>query len=116
MCTSDYIQGKLGHWLGVTGIFFFSSRRRHTISLCDWSSDVYSSDLRSDTTVRVDDSALFREAARNHQLERSYHSERRARRSKRRDAERERRAALATAFLADLKQREIGRASCREGV
>src|SRR5438034_7428701 len=27
--------------------FFFSSRRRHTRSLCDWSSDVYSSDLRS---------------------------------------------------------------------
>src|SRR5215204_7190578 len=25
-------------------IFFFSSRRRHTISLCDWSSDVCSSD------------------------------------------------------------------------
>src|SRR5260221_1884653 len=27
------------------GIFFFSSRRRHTRSLCDWSSDVCSSDL-----------------------------------------------------------------------
>src|SRR5438034_5296983 len=26
--------------------FFFSSRRRHTRSLCDWSSDVCSSDLR----------------------------------------------------------------------
>src|SRR5438034_10747617 len=26
-------------------IFFFSSKRRHTISLCDWSSDVCSSDL-----------------------------------------------------------------------
>src|SRR5438132_3670080 len=26
--------------------FFFSSRRRHTISLCDWSSDVCSSDLK----------------------------------------------------------------------
>src|SRR5260221_14662186 len=25
--------------------FFFSSRRRHTISLCDWSSDVCSSEL-----------------------------------------------------------------------
>src|SRR5438034_6398533 len=25
--------------------FFFSSRRRHTRSLCDWSSDVCSSDL-----------------------------------------------------------------------
>src|SRR5215204_6587014 len=27
-------------------LFFFSSRRRHTRSLCDWSSDVCSSDLR----------------------------------------------------------------------
>src|SRR5476649_421782 len=26
--------------------FFFASRGRHTISLCDWSSDVCSSDLR----------------------------------------------------------------------
>src|SRR5215211_2080860 len=28
--------------------FFFSSRRRHTRSLCDWSSDVCSSDLLSE--------------------------------------------------------------------
>src|SRR5476649_600337 len=28
-------------------IFFFSSRRRHTRSLCDWSSDVCSSDLQA---------------------------------------------------------------------
>src|SRR5215204_1002720 len=36
--------------VGVAGVerlvhFFFSSRRRHTRSLCDWSSDVCSSDL-----------------------------------------------------------------------
>src|SRR5436190_20065044 len=30
-------------------VFFFSSRRRHTRSLCDWSSDVCSSDLLSTT-------------------------------------------------------------------
>ena len=30
---------------GGCGFFFFSSRRRHTRSLCDWSSDVCSSDL-----------------------------------------------------------------------
>src|SRR5260221_3698721 len=30
----------------VLTFFFFSSRRRHTISLCDWSSDVCSSDLQ----------------------------------------------------------------------
>src|SRR5438034_10790248 len=29
----------------VLCVFFFSSRRRHTRSLCDWSSDVCSSDL-----------------------------------------------------------------------
>src|SRR5215204_2187045 len=29
----------------IAGFFFFSSRRRHTRSLCDWSSDVCSSDL-----------------------------------------------------------------------
>src|SRR5438034_7529061 len=31
--------------------FFFSSRRRHTRSLCDWSSDVCSSDLGGATNV-----------------------------------------------------------------
>src|SRR5260221_10591306 len=30
---------------GYVFFFFFSSRRRHTRSLCDWSSDVCSSDL-----------------------------------------------------------------------
>src|SRR5438874_7365666 len=30
----------------MIGTFFFSSRRRHTISLRDWSSDVCSSDLQ----------------------------------------------------------------------
>src|SRR5260221_4786195 len=33
--------------------FFFSSRRRHTRSLCDWSSDVCSSDLAVIKTLRV---------------------------------------------------------------
>src|SRR5438034_3605363 len=32
-------------WLLIRFCFFFSSRRRHTRSLCDWSSDVCSSDL-----------------------------------------------------------------------
>src|SRR5947207_11394372 len=36
--------------------FFFSSRRRHTRSLCDWSSDVCSSDLsRSQASVEEED-------------------------------------------------------------
>src|SRR6476646_3421084 len=45
--------------------FFFSSRRRHTISLCDWSSDVCSSDLTAGE-VRYRDAPLgerFREEA-----------------------------------------------------
>src|SRR6266540_4262661 len=32
------------HGVGYTVVFFFSSRRRHTRSLHDWSSDVCSSD------------------------------------------------------------------------
>src|SRR5438034_10766729 len=35
----------LGKTLLAAFIVFFSSRRRHTRSLCDWSSDVCSSDL-----------------------------------------------------------------------
>src|SRR5438034_2644514 len=31
--------------MSIFFFFFFSSRRRHTRSLCDWSSDVCSSDL-----------------------------------------------------------------------
>src|SRR5690349_25159273 len=37
----------------VTSMFFFSSRRRHTRSLRDWSSDVCSSDLVDDRDVRL---------------------------------------------------------------
>src|SRR5437588_9682514 len=52
-----------------TCLFFFSSRRRHTRSLCDWSSDVCSSDLegaaavesRTDLAVRGDDRAIDEE-------------------------------------------------------
>src|SRR5476649_373788 len=36
------------HSARLSTSFFFSSRRRHTISLCDWSSDVCSSDLAAD--------------------------------------------------------------------
>src|SRR6202022_5009043 len=35
----------------VCAFVFFSSRRRHTRSLCDWSSDVCSSDLKDDKVV-----------------------------------------------------------------
>src|SRR5205814_7427348 len=42
MCVSAC---SMWHWSTVTSPFFFSSRRRHTICLSDWSSDVCSSDL-----------------------------------------------------------------------
>src|SRR5438132_558928 len=38
--------------IGLEYYFFFSSRRRHTRSLCDWSSDVCSSDLGPRTPER----------------------------------------------------------------
>src|SRR2546430_698199 len=41
--TSTFRMGRVA--LVVEGMFFFSSRRRHTIFDCDWSSDVCSSDL-----------------------------------------------------------------------
>src|SRR5437773_8953150 len=50
---------------------------------------------------------LFREAGRNHQLERAYETERRSAKAKRREADRERRSLLATAFLSDPTQRAL---------
>jgi hypothetical protein len=50
---------------------------------------------------------LFREAARNHQLERAYEAERRAAKERQRDASQERRTSLAHAFLADPAQRAL---------
>src|SRR5438132_14313016 len=49
-------------WLFV--FFFFSSRRRHTRSLCDWSSDVCSSDLeREPGRPHAERLSRFRRAA-----------------------------------------------------
>src|SRR5438132_4296177 len=48
---------------GSWRMFFFSSRRRHTRSLCDWSSDVCSSDLAFASFpcfLKCDMSTLFR--------------------------------------------------------
>src|SRR5215204_6981717 len=44
--------------------FFFSSRRRHTRSLCDWSSDVCSSDLGGDEM----DEAIISHTKREYKL------------------------------------------------
>src|SRR5262249_30012116 len=48
---------------------------------------------------------LFREAARNHQLERAYASERQSAKIKRREGDEERRTAVARAFLSDPSRR-----------
>ena len=50
---------------------------------------------------------LFREAARNHELERAYQSSRSLSRDHRRDADRDRRLKLAEAFLTDPSQRAM---------
>jgi hypothetical protein len=54
---------------------------------------------------------LFRDAGRNHQLEHAFHAERSAERRVQRDAEQQRRDAIATAFLADPTQRAMRRPS-----
>ena len=58
-----------------------------------------------DAPPSLDD--LFREAARNHELERVYLAERNAARDKRRDTERERRDTIARTFLDDKAQRAL---------
>src|SRR5262245_58650444 len=50
---------------------------------------------------------LFREAARNHQLERAYRAERQAAKIKRREGDQERRTEVARAFLSDLSKRAV---------
>jgi len=58
-----------------------------------------------DAPADVED--LFREAARNYQLERSFQTQRSAAKVKRREADQERRATVAQAFLNDPTQRAI---------
>ena len=69
------IAGRLGIST-VADSFFFSSRRRHTISLCDWSSDVCSSDLVTEDGV-TDNSARSNgedEPDESHDESRHFHS------------------------------------------
>lgn len=58
-----------------------------------------------DVPPTIDD--LFRDAARNHQLERTYETQLREVKTKRRDAQRDRKAQLAQAFIDDPTQRAI---------
>src|SRR5258705_8215972 len=45
------VSSEHAEWSGTCAFFFFSSRRRHTRCLSDWSSDVCSSDLIGHGTV-----------------------------------------------------------------
>lgn len=58
-----------------------------------------------DSPPQVED--LFRDAARNHQLEQAFESERRSAKARRRETDRERRAERATAFLNDSARRAL---------
>jgi hypothetical protein len=67
--------------------------------------------LRIDTPPTYDSPPsledLYREAARNHELERAYHQQRTAARTERRDAQRQLRAQLAQTFMSDRAQRAV---------
>src|SRR5437879_10544179 len=90
-------------WNASVCIFFFSSRRRHTRYIGDWSSDVCSSDLdpaRGDFDIARDDRALdvlHGEAARRQRVGLHPYPHR-------------------VAPLPEDAGAEIGRASCRERV
>src|SRR5204863_6800755 len=93
----------------IVAFFFFSSRRRHTRSLRDWSSDVCSSDLlarprghsycRSERAMIVDYALPRRRHSRRSLLALSGSMNDRA-----------------GVQVTTPAPREIGRASCREGV
>src|SRR5436189_4427443 len=90
--------------------FFFSSRRRHTRYIGDWSSDVCSSDL-------------FKKPGTKHEAQSPEKVSRleESRQAKRLEDARHEKLAAAKVSLQDAKKslteaREIGRASCRERV
>src|SRR5258706_11201557 len=89
--------------------FFFSSRRRHTRLVSDWSSDVCSSDLEILFAVSIrDDYDLS--VARN-DLEQAMRRRRHLRQDTENDFE-----IIDPSFLSNLWDQQIGRASCRERV
>src|SRR5262245_63118800 len=90
----------------ILSFFFFSSRRRHTRCLSDWSSDVCSSDLEGFLRLLVP--ALPRA--------RPLHPARRGRAQGLAGQIRVLRPAAPAPGLAGPRGQEIGRASCRERV
>src|SRR5205085_7746134 len=93
--------------VGLTCLFFFSSRRRHTRFDCDWSSDVCSSDLMSEAARHTALTNLFTGRPARGIVNRII-----------RELGAINPAApefpLATAAIAPIRAAEIGRASCRE--
>src|SRR5437588_8069143 len=87
--------------------FFFSSRRRHTRSLCDWSSDVCSSDLLLEAAAqrgplsgrRLQQHPAVSALRREHAIQRLGHV-----------------AEPTRLVRVRARVQEIGRASCRERV
>src|SRR5260221_1441051 len=92
--------------------FFFSSRRRHTISLCDWSSDVCSSDLIRSAAHSASARSLGSAICRR-RLACAWPSRSPATASPRRSI---RAAISASARGWAWRATKIGRASCRERV
>src|SRR5260221_10759635 len=87
--------------------FFFSSRRRHTRSLCDWSSDVCSSDLRCPDILLADEAFGHLDEVTAGELRETFLKLARECGST---------AVLITHQLEEAIGVEIGRASCRERV
>src|SRR5437588_9601353 len=92
--------------------FFFSSRRRHTRSLCDWSSDVCSSDLDGAVLVLA---GRIRNFVPVHQHG-SKVSELLRDRAIKSVPPLPRRTRLHPRHCFELRRVKIGRASCRERV
>src|SRR5205814_3961506 len=91
--------------------FFFSSRRRHTRCLSDWSSDVCSSDLVCSFLRRLHPIAGIRRGARlPSPAKQSLCSQQNAHRLSQREVDRN------PCLSRGERHQEIGRASCRERV
>src|SRR5438067_3901763 len=107
-CTDHRLRGEGGGEKNYN-IFFFSSRRRHTISKRDWSSDVCSSDLdRGDAGAEPERRRLDREEVVLHEVHLVAPAHLR---------EVEDRLVAADLPLPEKEEAEedqIGRASCRE--
>src|SRR5438045_6112890 len=101
---------------GFSVFFFFSSRRRHTRCLSDWSSDVCSSDLRRKGVRRA--SGLEDSTRPTRPTPRPAYCSRRAPILPHLRVPREQRREVAAVRpdQEEAQRRQIGRASCRERV